>query len=415
MGQTMAAVKRLLALAWCLPPLILPRSIQVSRTLKALHALGWESDAVTAHASLAPWQVRDQSLAARYQGCYRELPVGRLSRADQLFNLFGRGRTSDDVWPEAAAAAGLSRLDGQAYDALVTFAQPWSSHAAGLIIKQRHGDLPWLAHFSDPWVDSPYYARLDPQTRARWTEQERAVIEKADAVVFTTPRIADLVMAKYPPAFRAKAHVVPHGYNPGLRPARTGPASPGRRARFVYAGSFYGIRSPRPLFEALLTLRKRLPPEALPEIVCLGPSKLRYTIEAWKLGLGRSVRFLPEIGYLDCLAALEQADALLLIDAPARENVFLPSKIVDYLMVDRPIIGVTPLAGASADVLGSLGCPCVDPGDAAGLADLLETAARRWGETGHIDRFRPDPQGVLEYRIDRTTGRFVAALEAAGA
>jgi len=409
----MAAVKRLLALAWCLPPLILPRSIQVSRTLKALRALGWESDAVTAHASLAPWQVRDQGLAAHYRGCYREWPVGRLSRANQFLNLVGRGRTSDDVWPEAAAAAGLSRLDRQAYDALVTFAQPWSSHAAGLVIKQRHGDLPWLAHFSDPWVDSPYYARLDPQTRARWTELERAVIENADAVVFTTPRIAELVMAKYPPAYGTKAHVVPHGYDPGLLPAGTDPGPPGRRPRFVYSGSFYGIRSPRPLFEALLALQKRLPSESLPDIVCQGSSKLRYTVEAWKLGLGRRVRFLPEIGYLDCLAALGQADALLLIDAPARENVFLPSKIVDYFMVDRSIIGVTPLVGASAEVLGSLGCPCVDPDDAAGLADLLETAVKYWGETGYIDRFRPDPQGVLKYHIDRTTERFAAALATA--
>lgn len=406
----MAAVKRLLALAWCLPPLILPRSIQVSRTLAALRAFGWETDALTSDPSLDPRQVRDARLAAHYAGCYQRLPVGGDSRPRRLWNLLRGGGPSGGDWAEAAVAAALSRLDRQGYDALATFAQPWSSHVAGLAIKERHGDLPWLAHFSDPWVDSPYYAKLDPATRARWTGQERQVIEKADAVVFTTPRIAERVMAKYPNHYLTKVHVVPHGYDPDLLPTGTPPGRPARRPRFVYAGSFYGIRSPRPLFEALLRLRKTLPAGALPEILCLGSSKIRHRVEAWKLGLGRHVRFRSEIGYLDCLAALQQADALLLVDAPARENLFLPSKIVDYLMVGRPIIGVTPTSGASADVLRGLGCPCVDPEDAAGLAALLEEATLGWRETGRIDRFQPDPEGVLAYRIDRTTARFAAAL-----
>ena len=54
--------------------------------------------------------------------------------------------------------------------------------------------------------------------------------------------------------------------------------------------------------------------------------------------------------------------ALLVIDAPAKRSVFLPSKLVDYLGAMRPIFGVTP-PGASSDLIGELGGRVVDPSD----------------------------------------------------
>jgi len=406
----MARMKRLLALACFLPPYILPQSIQISRILKALRNFGWEVDALTADPSLGLLEVHDARLAAFYEGGYRRIPVGRITRPQRLWGMLRGTDWLDEIWAGAAVATGLELLEQQNYDSLATFAQPWSSHVVGLAIKERHPNLPWLAHFSDPWVDSPYYDKFDAESRARWTAQERAVIERADSVVFINQRTADRVMAKYPSEHLAKVHIAPHSYDPDLMLSQAVSHQPAKRPRFIYAGSFYGIRSPRPLFEAFQQLRKNMPAHHLPEILCLGASKIRHRFIAWKLGLGKHVRFKPGVGYLDCLSALQHADALLLVDAPAKENLFMPSKIVDYFMLQRPIIGITPLSGASADILSSLGCPCVDPEDTAGLVAIFSDAVAQWQETGQIARFMPDAQGVLEFHIDHVMQRINAAL-----
>ena len=45
---------------------------------------------------------------------------------------------------------------------------------------------------------------------------------------------------------------------------------------------------------------------------------------------------------------------LLVIDAPADESLFLPSKLIDYLPARKPILGLTPARGASADLIRAL-------------------------------------------------------------
>ena len=69
-------------------------------------------------------------------------------------------------------------------------------------IKRANPKLPWIAHFSDPWVDGPYAAELHPVTRRKWRDNERRVMETADALIFVNEPTASLVMQKYPPSLR---------------------------------------------------------------------------------------------------------------------------------------------------------------------------------------------------------------------
>jgi hypothetical protein len=43
------------------------------------------------------------------------------------------------------------------------------------------------------------------------------------------------------------------------------------------------------------------------------------------------------VGYQESLKLMSEADALLVIDAPADQSVFLPSKLIDYIGAGRPI------------------------------------------------------------------------------
>jgi len=59
-------------------------------------------------------------------------------------------------------------------------------------------------------------------------------------------------------------------------------------------------------------------------------------------------------------------------------------------MFAKPILGITPLRGASAELLGELGCPVVAPEDIAGIRrELVELIERRKaGRLGVSPAFR---------------------------
>ena len=67
-----------------------------------------------------------------------------------------------------------------------------------------------------------------------------------------------------------------------------------------------------------------------------------------------------------------------MIDAPADDSLFLPSKLVDYLPLGKPILGLTPLARRDGrrSFAGSA-TPIVPPDDEAAIAARDRGADRR--------------------------------------
>ena len=59
-------------------------------------------------------------------------------------------------------------------------------------------------------------------------------------------------------------------------------------------------------------------------------------------------------------------------------SVFLPSKLVDYLPFRKPILGLTPPQGASANLLRRLQCPIVPPDDTNAIASAISDLLGRW-------------------------------------
>ena len=66
------------------------------------------------------------------------------------------------------------------------------------------------------------------------------------------------------------------------------------------------------------------------------------------------------------------ADGLLVIDAPAKKSVFLPSKLIDYLGAGRPILGLTS-PGTSANLINQLGGWVASPDDVEAVAAAIKT------------------------------------------
>lgn len=371
-------MKNLLAISWCMPPIIMPRSIQVSRMLAALAEIGWQSDVVCVDpASFRPKvHTLDEALDRLAGGKVTKYPVPTLEDwilVRGLIRLFPSLAIMPDgkwVWKNAAFRKCESLVSTHKYDAMVSFAQPWTDHLVGLQVKEIT-NLPWIAHFSDPWVENPY-VNSSPGVKKQLRAMERTVIEHADAVVFVSQQTADLTMQVYPEEWKRKVLVIPHGYETEVasadNPDQTG-LSP---VEFVYTGNFYGRRTPRTLLEAASRLNADPRYSDRFRLRFIGPGQSEGVELSRQLHLENIVRFEGTVTYVHSQDFCRKADVLLVIDSPSETpSVFLPSKLIDYLTFRKPILGITPLQGCSADLIRELGCPVVDPMDIAGIADRL--------------------------------------------
>jgi glycosyltransferase involved in cell wall biosynthesis len=292
------------------------------------------------------------------------------------------------VYSHSRMLKALRSLAPENYDAMVSWSQWHSVHLVALNLKRQFPGLRWMAHFSDPWVDNAYmnYGHLERLINGR---MERRVIDGADRVSFTTRQTADVVMRKYPSEWGRKVTVHPHPYDPSLyelEPERL------EQQQLVlrYIGTFYGPRSPEPLFRALRVISEENP-YALQgvsfELVGVTPVEFLRT-ESYQALPNGLVKLVSPVEYKISLRLMAQSQALLLIDAPGSESVFLPSKLIDYIGAGRPIFGITP-SGTSADLIAQLGGFVANPGDvnaiAEGLLQTLDALRGRWasGEWGN--------------------------------
>jgi hypothetical protein len=406
-------MKSLLAISWWYPPLLGPRSIQVAKSLASLATRGWNVNVLTASLDQLPLgMVFDDDLLDRYAP---EITIAR--SANRLGTRIGQfsGRLHQMLapipdgqifWARKAFKNLANNQQLDKYDVLASFGQPWSSHILGYDLAIYSG-LPWLAHFSDPWADNPYNDGLLTKQIQKMNELEKQTVLRANALVFTNQATVDLTMKKYDQKQLKKAVVIPHGFDRKLieELADSKFHSDSNKLTLLHAGNIYGIRRPQFLFEALRLLKANSEIFEEIELVLLGAiSKDGH----WKklvqeLDIAEMVRFEKRVRYFESLAIAKKADVLVTLDAPSDEqSVFLPSKLVDYLGVHRPVLGITPKQGVTADLLRSLNMPIADPENPNEIAEEIRKLHSLW----KADRLKVDvnkSEIIDQYKIEATT------------
>jgi glycosyltransferase involved in cell wall biosynthesis len=357
---------RLLFLSYAFPPMAAPEGVVSAKRMGALP--GFEVDVVCAQ-TRPEWFREDRTLdeyvGARF-GTVERVRRGPLWDRLSLRSFGGVLRPPDEfrLLNRPTRHIAERMLRERDYVAVVSASQSHAVHLVGLALKRNHG-LPWIAHFSDPWTRNPF-VRLEGLERRINERLERRVLAAADRLVFTSETAADLCLAGFPPAYRAKAHALPHPFDPLLYPpsrVRVG----GDRILLRYVGAFYGRRTPRPLVDALARFEPDLLARVRVEIVGEVAPGLLDTSTILPEG---TITVVPPVDYVPSLRAMTEADGLLVVDAPAASSPFLPSKLVDYVGAGRPVAALTP-PGPAADLTRRLGGPVADPADAEACAEAL--------------------------------------------
>jgi len=290
-------------------------------------------------------------------------------------------------------------------DLIITSSTPQSSHLLGLHLKKYY-NCRWVAYFSDPWADNPLY-QYKNLTKIANDRLEGEVFASADKLVFTSQETKRLYANKYP-GEQNKFFVLEHAYDPDLLQAVPDMGAVSKHLTLRYIGNLSVLRSPEYFFKAIRLMLEENP--GLSDIFrfeIIGGHRTTRALIA-KHGLSGVVILKPLVDYLESLRLMRQADVLVVMDAFFKENLFLPSKLVEYIGVKKPILGITP-PGASMRVIKEAGGWTVEPNKTEKIKQILLEIVGKWKD-GILGAYSP-PQEILErYKISNKIEEFKKIL-----
>jgi len=225
-----------------------------------------------------------------------------------------------------------------------------SAHVAACIISRTTG-IPWIAELQDPLV-------YGDSTRSRRAQRLYGGIvslmcRHASAVIFLTEEARRRAAAST--ELGDKGRVIYPGADPAIMPDV--PYQRGERCCFAHFGSLGGTRNLRVFLQGLRLLFEERPELAGLIHVDLYGTADRATIEDIRAfpypGVIRNFGRIPR---KDSLIAMKRSDVLLLIqntDSISAETI--PSKVYEYFLSSRPILGLVHNNSELRDMLNLQG------------------------------------------------------------
>jgi glycosyltransferase involved in cell wall biosynthesis len=241
-------------------------------------------------------------------------------------------------WIKPAFEEACEIIDREKIDIIVSRSMPIVSHRVALLVKEEYPNIPWIAEFSDPWTQSTYKKYKLGIGKGRDEKFEKLIFQKADKIIATSYRTADLFLKKYP---GTDVEPIPNFYDEEeFRNIDSLIRIPNKFV-IMYTGNFYGIRTPEYLLKAL----KKLEKDGIKNIIIIligNMGKYQKLINKYKVSK-ELLQIRTPVEREEAIELLKYADGYLLIDAPSKEpSVFLPSKLPEYLYMRKPILALTP-------------------------------------------------------------------------
>lgn len=227
---------------------------------------------------------------------------------------------------------------------ILTFGSPMSTHIVGFKLK-KYFNLKWITVFYDPWVDN-CFNKYNFFTNMLNQRYESKTIQHSDAIVFTSKSYLKLMQTKYISSIQKFKYIPLSCYSQNNK-ENISVLNKNDKIIIRYLGSFYYDRRPHYLLDALTLIPVKY--LQMIQIELIGNSMFNIINDIKKLELDEIVFVKNSVSYLESRKLMMESDVLLLIDAPSY-NMFLSSKLVEYINIGKPIFAITA-DGESKNVL----------------------------------------------------------------
>jgi len=251
--------------------------------------------------------------------------------------------------------------------------------------------IPWIADFRDPWRANPF-RNIPYRMLNQWDKfLESWVIKQANHIICVTEYMKNDFINRYP-FIKNKISYIPNGYDPedyeNLKPLREFD-----KDFFVitHTGTFYGPRSPIPVFKALSLLQQKSPELARRvrlQLIGMPEYNGKHLKDiATQFGISHLVRVIPTVPKSKALAYLKGSNALLLMGFKGENSkIQVSAKFYEYLAIGKPILILAPQKSDVAEIFYSTSIPgeICEPDDIPDITDKLTKIMK--------NQYQPSPQ-----------------------
>jgi hypothetical protein len=279
------------------------------------------------------------------------------------------------------------------YDVVVSVSLPFTGHCIGLKLKKRYS-IHWVVDIGDPFS----FMSETPVNNHRLFDRlnyhsESSILQNSDAVSVTTEATRSEYMQLFPHLKGDKIYIVPPLFIPPTNMGKLTPFFVGPpRTRLVFAGTLYSkIRNPAALLELFNSLLKTSIGSQL-ELHFFGLiNNCEPYFEKYHELLGSKIFLHGLVSRASALRAM--MDATVLVNLGNLTAYQLPSKVVEYVMLGKPVLNITKSVADSSQIFFS---------DFEGICSVTEQAfLEDIDELERVKEFIKNPPHCSQTDIDR--------------
>ena len=233
-------------------------------------------------------------------------------------------------------------------ETIITSGPPHSLHLIGLELKRKL-DVKWFADFRDPWTTIGYHKalRLSNYATKKHKMLEHKVLNTADTIIVTSKT----TKKEFEAITDKPIAVISNGYD--VEKIETQPLD--IKFSLAHIGSFLSQRNPMILWESLVELINEVPDfKSHLEVKLIGSVSQEVLETISQFGLDS---YLNNLGYLshgEAIAHQRRSQVLLLIEIDSEDTKsIIPGKLFEYMVSNRPIIGIGPKDSDFAEIITS--------------------------------------------------------------
>lgn len=249
------------------------------------------------------------------------------------------------LWAEAALNKAKENIQNQDYDYLVTKNNP--SFLLGWYLKKKYG-LKWVASWNDPFPFSKSPSPHNKEKTRRRTIVDWVIVRRmrcADVHVFPCDRLSRY-MQGYLKIGAEKCVTVAHVSSFHIAGRRT---TSGAALRMIHSGKLLPPRDASALLQALSTVHNMNPDFSI-HLTLVGKKPLTIETMVRQHGLEGYVEVMEPVEYKKSLEMMSDYDVAVIVEAPVKEGIFLPTKVGEYVNMGIPILAISPEVGTLNDL-----------------------------------------------------------------
>jgi len=300
------------------------------------------------------------------------------------------------------------------YEVLISRSYPFAAQIPAFILS-KITRLPWVANWNDPvGIIVPYSIpgvsfKLEKSKRI-FRFIIRLIARCISWHTFPSERLRVLYKKVYGKRLFLNSSVVPHAAI-HLPPIVKKDAHASRFS-ICHAGSISSDgRSPEVFFQGLRLFLDRLKGVPPVRFVMIGRYHRGLDALLEKYRLTGIVNCVGPLDYYEAISLTAGCDVLLIVEGDYGKGYFLPSKLIDYVQVGKPILAISPKKGTVSDIIRKNGGGVLADGRSAkSVSDALALLFKHW-ERGSLQQTFSSHKLLRLFSTDAIVGHYERIVE----